>query len=129
VRRLSHGFKATIRAGWVVVKILGSLAVGGGVALGGVSVVTSGASILTTSDRVLLVMGTAAPSAEARTPRELPDSDGDPFAPRRPKKAQTPEESLYFIKMEALITFTLGWVVVFFSLPFSAMRGLRPPKR
>jgi hypothetical protein len=98
---------ATARAGWIAVKVLAYASMGAGAAVGGASMVASGANILTSPDQVLLVMGTAAPSKP----------DRDPFSTRRePKPTPTPEESVCLSRWEALLTFGFGLLITLFSL-------------
>ena len=110
--RFSRGFMATARAGWVAVKVLTYASLGVGAAVGGAAIVASGANILTSSDKVLLVMGTAAPSSDRS---EYPGRD--PFSTRSaPQPPPTPEESLHLTRTEALFTFGMGLFVAVFSL-------------
>ena len=111
--RLGRGMRRTARAGWVGVKVLAYASMGAGAAVGGASMVASGANILTSPDRVLLVMGTAAPSIPDRDPY----SARDPFSTRRePQPTPTPEESVCLTRWEALLTFGMGLFVALFSL-------------
>lgn len=112
VRRIWRGVMATACAGWIVAKILVFLALGVGGAIGGASMVASGANIATSSDRVLLVMGTAAPSSGQSKYPGL-----DPFSIRpEPQQPPTPEDSVYLTRWESLLTFGAGLFVALFSL-------------
>ena len=110
------GFMATARAGWIAVKVLAYASLGAAAAVGGASMVASGANILTSSDRVLLVMGIAAPSKPVPPGRD-PYPGRDPFSTRRePQPPPTPDEFVYLTRTEALFTFGVGLLVTLFSL-------------
>jgi hypothetical protein len=115
--RFSRGFMATARACWAAGKVLFFLALGVAAGLGGVALLASGARILTSSDTVLWAMGTSAPfSARSEYPGR------DPFSTRRaPQTPPTREETVYVTRTEALCTFGVGVLVIFFSLPFFGM--------
>jgi hypothetical protein len=104
-----HGFRAAAgRFVRTVGKIVGSLALGVGLAIGGYCIAASSASILTSSDKALVQLIAAEPPAAAV----------DPFAPRRKDAtpAAAPEETPYGKRTEALLSFSLGLIMALMSL-------------
>ena len=116
--RILRGVLATARATVVVGKILGMAAFGVGCAIGGYAMVASSSDTLTSSDKVLLQLISAPPSADARNPRGQIAAERDPFATRRaaPEEPPTPEQSLCWKRSEALVTFGFGLFIAALSL-------------